>query len=217
MDEQTIGRLIAEGASSSLAIVGGIQSLVDSRRINALEQFKEEIVDRISRLEQKVSDDAIVDLFHRASWSAARDCRELKLLILAAIVAGRYSGSVSEPIADALQRIVDELEPSEIKVLEIIWRHDYGSQNQDGDVPPGISQKDVLSHAIQALDVEESVAQDLVTGWLISLTSRGLLNSRMMSAKRLLRGVSLRGIMDRQTYMVSPLGRELIQLLDKHG
>lgn len=207
--------MLATGASNSLAIIGGIQSLVDGRRRAALNQFHEEVVKRLDGLEQQVSDDAIVDLFHRASWSAAKDCRETKLQILAAIIAGRYSGAITENVADALQKAVDDLEPAEIKILEIIWRHDQGSKNDVDDVPEGVSHKDVLSHAIELLQLQPHVASDLVTGWLINLVNHGLMNSRMLSTSKLLRGVSLRGIMIQQAYIVSPLGLELIQLLSE--
>ncbi len=217
MDLTTAGNTLAHAMSTGLTVFGAIQQLVDGRRVKALQDFKVEAEARLSQLEQATTDEEVAKTLEKIEWAIARDATEEKTKIFAAILAGRYSGTLSDAIAETLTSVVDELTPSHMHVLRAVRQLPPDHQLKKDERPCMITFGSLLEHiASDTNQLEKSEVGDLLLAWTAKLTTAGLLKSSYSDTRGLvLTGVSFSGLIKSQAFQLSKLGVRLVSMLDQ--
>ena len=108
MDDLSFNEMLNQAAGATLTVMSHIQAMSHKRAIDRLSQFAKDAECRLSKLDQKVTDEEIARTFSRLAWAAARDTSTEKTKICATILAGRYSATLEDAIADTLISIIDE-------------------------------------------------------------------------------------------------------------
>jgi len=201
--------------STGLTVVGSIQQLVDGRRVRALQEFRELAEIRLSTLEQHISDDEVAKIFERITWAVARDMSEEKSKIFASILASRYSGTLTDVVADTLASVVDELAVAHIHVLQAVRSLPPDDKSYKEGQPAMVSFRELARHINQTNIYSTEEINDLLVSWTSKLVYAGLLRTRLAGHKgEILMGVNPYGLMTMQAFRFSELGSRLTNMLD---